>query len=671
MSSVYGRRGGSLVRLLICAVPLAIVGFMVRQALYSPDVAFLSPARDGQWIVAPAPPPGEPKAVFVRRLDAGLARDVRPVIRVAAMREYRISVNGRTVPVTNGKDWKVLETHDLSPFLTAGSNEIRIDVVNPVSPPALLVTGPPELRSGERWLVVTPPSRGVEVGAAVADRDETSLRPTRNPLWAPPVAGYRIVAAGVYLLFIAYALVPLRFKRWLARRNVGDSRLPARRRGWPAGASLLCGLLFAAVALVQLRNAWVYPSANGFDPLQHFEYVQYVAAHHAVPLANQGWEMSQPPLYYAVGAAVYRWAGGDGSPGRPAKSVQMLSPLAALATIAIAWSLLRLLFPASPRTRALGFIVAATLPVTFYISTEVTNETFAALAIGAAIHALARNAARSEGRWRDAIRLGLASGLGLLSKYTGTFAFLAGGLLSGLRVVSGTARRQTSISRWPRLRELLWTVLFCATTVAVCGWLYARNVRTFGTPFIGAWDRRSGFNIVQPPGYHTPVFYSRFGAALLEEPPQSRLTSFWDGMYGSMWGDSHNMFLSPNNRDVQTIAAVCLWLALLPSVAILLGFLQAARHVVTREWDHPYFILVFTTLGTVASMLWFSLRYPIYSGMKAHWALSLIPCAAVFAALGLETMCRQSGRLRVAIYASLALLVADVFWLFWYRGPWS
>lgn len=87
--------------------------------------------------------------------------------------------------------------------------------------------------------------------------------------------------------------------------------------------------------------------------------------------------------------------------------------------------------------------------------------------------------------------------------------------------------------------------------------------------------------------------------------------------------------------------------------------------------ERPYFILVFTTLGIVASMLWFTLQYPIYSALKAHWALSLIPCAAVFAALGLETMCRQSGRLRVAIYASLALLVANVFWLFWYRGPWS
>jgi len=211
--------------------------------------------------------------------------------------------------------------------------------------------------------------------------------------------------------------------------------------------------------------------------------------------------------------------------------------------------------------------------------------------------------------------------------------------------------------------------MLAGTTLAISGWLYARNVERFGTPFIGAWDRRSGFTIVQPPGYRAPAFYGHFGAVFWQQIGQSRYTSFWDGMYGSLWADSHGTFLKWGDERALTLSSVCLWLALLPSVAMLLGFGQALTHVMTREWDHPYFILVVTTALSVAGLLLFTMEHPWYSTLKAHWALSLTPCAGVFAALGLETMCRQLGRLRWALYANLGVLGGLVLYLFWYRGP--
>jgi hypothetical protein len=424
--------------------------------------------------------------------------------------------------------------------------------------------------------------------------------------------------------------------------------------------------LLVVVAALQLRNASIYPQDRGFDAHAHAEYVQYVAERWRVPLANEGWEMSQPPLYYAVGAGIYTLFGGATRQPQALKAVQLLSPLSAVATLALAWWMLELLFPARARMRTLGFAVAALLPVMFYMSPQITNEVFTAFVIGAALCLAMRQSTRGDLRWRDAVAIGAACGFSLLSKYSGAFVFASVLCLAGLRLLAGRDGANGTGTLRRRLRHVPWAMVLAANTLAMSGWLYVRNVEKFGTPFIGAWDRRSGFNIVQPPGYRTPTFYARFGAVFREQPVRSRDTSFWDGMYGSTWADTHTMFLKRVD-EMDASSSLCLWLALLPSVAMVLGFGQALWHLMTREWDHPYFVLVTTSVLTVASILWFTMAHPFYSTLKAHWALSLVPCAGVFAGLGLETMCRQLGRLRWLLYANLGVLGGLVLHLFWYR----
>ena len=135
-----------------------------------------------------------------------------------------------------------------------------------------------------------------------------------------------------------------------------------------------------------------------------------------------------------------------------------------------------------------------------------------------------------------------------------------------------------------------------------------------------------------------------------------------------MWSDSHNVFVSRDAAFLQMLSSVTLWLALLPPVAMVIGFLAAIRHLVREEWDHPYFVPVVTTILTVTSTLVFTLEHPWYSTLKAHWALSLVPCAGIFAALGFEILCRNLGRLRYLAYANVAGLAGPVLYVFWYRG---
>jgi hypothetical protein len=110
---------------------------------------------------------------------------------------------------------------------------------------------------------------------------------------------------------------------------------------------------------VDLHNARVYPhSRNYFDCQGHVDYIRFVAKHWRVPLATNGWEMFQAPLYYFKAAAVYRWFGGAGHEAVALKAVQFVSTGAGLGLLAVSWLLLRLVFPENHRARNAGFTVA-------------------------------------------------------------------------------------------------------------------------------------------------------------------------------------------------------------------------------------------------------------------------------------------------------------------------
>ena len=626
---------------------VASFAYLAYEALVSPDVPFLPPASQGQWIV-PLGPVFHREAVFNRRFDLPAVPDRYP-IRIRAMRESEITVNGRSLPGTRSGGWKRPTAYDLASTLRAGRNEIRIRVSVPAPPPALLVEGPALVRSDARWTVEIPGAG--ERQAAVAYEDDRRVSDRSNPFRVSPHYRLWVAAFVAYLAFIVYALVPLRWKPWIPPAATEDEARFWERRG-------VALLLFVAVAALQVRNAYVYPYSRGLDGMDHVRYVQYVAKNRAIPDASTGWEMSQPPLYYVLGAGIYQLFGGAAQPTFALKAVQLCSPIVALGELGLAWWMLGFVHPARARMRMLGFAVVGVLPVLFYMATEISNEVFAGFATGAAMCIAMRQMSRGDDRLRDGLAVGAICGVALLSKQSAAFVLVAVLCLAGLR----------TLARPPRLRRATWGVGVVVIALALSGWFYARNVERFGTPFIGAWDPRSGFNIVQPPGYRTLAFYTRFGSVFWQQRFTLQNASFWDGMYDGLWTDSHGVFLRGDDQ-ADMLSSVILWLALLPTVAIVLGFLQATWRLVTREWDHAYFIPVVTTAFTVTALLSFTMEHPWFSTLKPQWGLALVPAAAVFAGEGLETMCRQAGRGRSLLYANLAALAGLILYLFWYRAP--
>lgn len=232
-------------------------------------------------------------------------------------------------------------------------------------------------------------------------------------------------------------------------------------------------------------------------------------------MATDGWEMFQPPLYYFSAAMIYNLFGGEGSEPSSLKAVQVYTTLTGLANIWLTWWLLCVLFPRNSRQRNLGFSVAAMLPMGFYMNSMISNEIFSGGMIGLAIFLAVRFGFGRMLSWRDALLIGSGCGLGLLSKYTGLFVFLSVVFLLFLRQVShqqtgyrDDRKSLTALTFSFRLPP----VLLIAVTLTLSGWLYARNLINFGDPFIGNWDKVSGFHYEQLPGYRTLGFYTRFGS---------------------------------------------------------------------------------------------------------------------------------------------------------------
>ncbi len=618
--------------------------YLSYQAFVSPQIEFLRPALRGKWITHPNPPIDFqqsstcPNVIFYRDFQLDEIPE-KEKIRVTAMRSFWIRVNNEPIPFDPPNSWKSSIHINLVPYLQSGQNTIRIQVGGPKNPPALLVEGRRLLRSGENWQVALKPDLSDLSAASIALQDEHYLNSNPNPIRQSTFFVFYLIG------FLAYSVlgVVVLFIRPNETKFDQDTNL-WKKHGF-------CFLLFLIAVIIQLHNVSTYAHTRShFDWQGHVDYIQHIATHWKIPIATDGWEMFQPPLYYLISAVILKTSGGS------LKAVQIFTTLTGLGNLLFSWFLLCQVFPTQTRKRNLGFSVIAMLPMGFYMNSMVSNEIFSGSVISGTIvlstYLLFKKGLTS---YKASILIGLASGLGLLSKYTALFVLLSLLLLLGLRFIT----RQIT---WKRIVTVICTVSL------TCGWLYGRNIVRFGDPFIGNWDEASGFHYEQSPGYRNVQFYTQFGSVFYHLPVRSRWVSFWDGKYGSMWTDTHGTFLNLSNPTTQLLGSLSLWLALLPTLAIVFGFGYAIKFLIRHEWNHPYFVMVTTSVLTILSLVSFTMEIPTYSTIKAFFFLSMIPIIGVFAALGLERLCLNLGKLRWIVYIHLGTFYGIVSYLFWYRG---
>jgi len=636
-----GRRIRTAAVALACA---AAAGWLAWQAACSPDVPFLVPRGPAAWVLhATGPstdgrPAAEREVVF--RTTFSLDRvPERATLQLRVYREGSAEINGRDVRVPPAASWKRVREVDATALLRPGGNELVVRARASKGPPAAWV-----VLEGPGLLVASDATWTSEMtGETEAGAQPVRLATTPMSEWAErPLAAEATFAA------------LRRSFPWLAVFALasGAALFASRRLGIPPAGALLAGTA-VALGLLFWHNRGLDPKL-GFDADAHLDYVRLILTQRRLPLADEGWEMYQPPLYYAVGAALVALSGGE------AGALRGLNAVAVFASCAALLGSLRILFPSDPRRVLAGFALGASVPMQLYLAQYVTNEIWAAAFASLAIWLALRLLARRDTGLAAHLGLGALLGAALLTKFSTLLALAA--VLAAL-----VARLAASGERSPRVWARTVGAVALAT-VAVAGWHYARVALRFGDPFVGNWEAAAGVAWWQDPGYRTAQDYLRFGESLTR-PVFAAFHSCPDALYSTLWGDgllggSARVLDAPPWSYQLMLAGY--WLALLPSLGVIAGLVASLRRLVREpraEW-----LLVLTLAGaTGIALLSLSLALPFYAQCKAFYGLpALVPFAA-FGAVGLDLVARRLGRAGDLVWVLLGTWALCAWATYWAR----
>lgn len=640
--------------------------WLARRAWFDPEIPYLARHAQAEWILFPRAPStfARQRTPLVTTFTRSFVLERAPVqarLRVRMHRGGSVRLNDQELLSVRfpDMDWKDERALEAGGALRAGTNTIEAAVEASFGPAALWVELELEgetLTSDGSWTASCAGS--AERPARLASEPMSTwsdFSPTGQPgaitspeLNPSPLEGLRARAGTVALCALLAALGVLG-GRALARRT----RLATS--GW--GLALFLGLVALAAAALFWRNRALSPFV-GFDSPHHVEYVNYVRSNGSVPLADQGWQMYQPPLYYALAAAALRVAGHEQLDEDSAWVVHALGAGELLLQALFVALALRLLFADRPRLAFAGACFGALIPMQLYLYQYVTNEGLAATLVSGSLYlALRITTGRATG-WRAHGLLGIALGAALLAKVTALLALLVILAVLAARLV---AQRERSPLRW------LGTVGMTTTCAGlVSGWYYLRVRAHFGQFLVTNFQELSSFSWWQDPGLRTFGDYARFGA-VLERPLMSAFDSCLDALYSTLWGDG--MLGGLARIDVRppwdySLMAAGFALALLPTVALALGCGRALLRL-ARTPEAGWCLLLGLTFGTLSALLALTLELPSYVEAKSILVASLTVPLSAFAALGLDALARlahRAGFLLWTLFGTWALVSAAAFW---------
>ena len=640
---VNGTSSIRLNSLVIAVIIMAVLvaGAVVLKCARDPKINFLPSDRRAEWILFPAvvDPRSHPVAMMdatFRRTFALASAPKAARLEVRAAKRVELKINGEAVQLASIRNWKQSSSFDVSRFLYSGENTIEARVFNDDAPPALwlvLNADSSTLRTDDKWEASLAGSSWRGCALASVPRmpgPGNLLAGGENTVDVVP----KVWRAWILFAVLA-ALLAIALERWL--KNNRDVDL------WRGKGAALVGLCVLAWVILLWNNAETLSFHSGYDSKDHLAYINYVQNHGRLPLPNEGYEMFQPPLFYAISAgllSILRISTDDPSAVPVLRSLTMLFGIANFIFVFLS---LRLLFPARALAQFVGLITAAFLPMHLYLSHYVTNETLAATLGTVSIYLGLRALMTERASDWQLFALGVCVGAAMLAKATSLllipplFAAFAIKLL----------QQDAAIGAW--IREFGVTI---AAILVTCGWHYVRIWRHFGTPIVGNWDPILGFPWWQDPGFHTVADYFRFGRSLVA-PLFSGFNGFADGIYSTLWGDGLGGGLSgllsrtPWNYHLM-IAGY--WLALLPTFFVMLGAAIAIFRFI-RQAKPEWCFLLGVSAAVVVALVFMTLKVASYAQVKAFYGLAALVPFCAFAVVGWQTLTARSGTSRLVITA--------------------
>lgn len=430
------------------------------------------------------------------------------------------------------------------------------------------------------------------------------------------------------------------------------------------GSRRALGIVFAFGALIRLSNAVLYPAYFGFDVKYNWEYVERLCRDWALPPPDAGWSFAHPPFFYYLAAVLARSVGcAEPAPG--VFVMRLVSTAAGLAAIAATVALVRRADPGNERRALIAAGLLLFLPAHIQMSAsfgeEILASAFATGAVALASWSLITPRG-SAAELRRSAWVGLLAGLGWLTKLTGVLAVPAA---AGAYLIEGLRRGQLREST-----RLCGMAVLVSTVVG--GWFYARNLVEYG--YLYPYDLPVHAEMhLQEPGERSLLDYvyvplSTFTDSVSLGP--GLLHSVWGGTYVTLWFDGHRHFLPPKGPRVQRLGTVVLLLALLPTLAFLIGVGSGIRRTVLRsgEPDLPLLLLAGFTLAGYVLFTW---RNPWFSTVKGSYLLGAMLPFAFYASETLARWTAVRGLRRAATWTALAALAILVTLAFTYRLIWA
>jgi tetratricopeptide (TPR) repeat protein len=644
------------IAIVLLVAGAAISGWLEWKRDWDPNINFLPHEGRYHWIIFPAPI--DARTHRVAMMDATFRRtfllESKPQtgrLLVRAAKRFELKINGETVPISTKRNWKVISTADASNFLHSGENTIEARVFNDDSPPALwlhLDADASNLRTNATWEASLAGSswRSCALASVARTPGPGDLLTGREKVvdvlpkvWRP------------WILFgVLSILATLALNRWIKKEDVDLSR------GQIFGLVGICILVWI---LLFWNNAKMLPFYSGYDANDHIAYIKYIQDRGALPLPNEGYEMFQPPLFYALSAgllSMFHLSTGDAAAITVLRALTMLFGIVNFVFVFLS---LRLLFPRRAIAQQVGLVTAAFLPMQLYLSHYVTNETLAATLASVSIYLGIRVLTTERSSVWEFLALGIAVGASMLAKATDLLLIppLLGAV--GIKLL----RQRASILEWTRTFGVI-----VAAMLIVCGWHYVRIWSHFGTPIVGNWDPILGFPWWQDPGFHVTSDYFRFGQSLVT-PVFSSFNGFADGIYSTLWGDSLGGGLSgllsrtPWNYNLMSGGY---WLALLPTLLVILGAAIAIFRFV-RQTNAEWFLLLGLSAATVIALIFMTLKVASYAQVKAFYGLAALVPFCAFAVVGWQMFASRARILRSILTAFLIFIAVNSFAAVWIR----
>jgi hypothetical protein len=380
--------------------------------------------------------------------------------------------------------------------------------------------------------------------------------------------------------------------------------------------------IFVIGIVLRLTMTWNYHVKWAYDADDHWEVVQWIAAHGRVPPPEAVVEAFHPPLWYAFVAWLINH-------GAVRSGMVWLSLAFGVLRLALIWAGLELYVKGSRFARVVGLALAAFIYAGVHIDGMVYPEALSCLWCALVMFLIPMAFRRREfARWPLTFAIGLVLGLAMLTKISALAVVAALGLAVLVELLF--SRRTLS----ERVANMLPWVSTIVVVLAMSGWYFARNIRDYGRPFITSFDLPSQHFLVEEAqkrdfldrrtlgfvlGWDESIFiypFSQYGIG--PNPrffPVAIATTFED-----FWGYGFVGFDRPIPKkgvrregrppaSYARIASLSVIGGTVIALSTLIAWLGAWRHLF-RSRDFGRLALLLVPLVTVAAALHFAIAHP-------------------------------------------------------------